>query len=155
VTRKTSSCSSKFPASEFIEECARDQTPEPDFDNINERTNGAPQGKEVPKSGNNMDGSDNILLEPGNTSYTSVMDQSEVFRCITTSSDAFSLPDPSYSNGLSRYRQCFVNIPQKTSGITTGVDVAFTLENAATSKCTDIVCFVRKYVKTIFDLPVI
>ena len=44
MTRKTSSCSSKFPASEFIEECVRDQTPEPDFDNINERTNGAPQG---------------------------------------------------------------------------------------------------------------
>lgn len=130
-TRKIRTCSSKFSASQFIEECARDQTPEPDFGNINERTNGAPQGKEVPKSGNNMGGSDNVLLEPENTSDTSVMDQSEVFRCITTSSDVFSLPDPSYSNGLSRYRQCFVNIPQKTSGITTGVDVAFTPENAA------------------------
>ena len=110
-TRKIRTCSSKFSASQFIEECARDQTPEPDFGNINERTNGAPQGKEVPKSGNNMGGSDNVLLEPENTSDTSVMDQSEVFRCITTSSDVFSLPDPSYSNGLSRYRQCFVNIP--------------------------------------------
>lgn len=126
MTPKINSCSSKFHASQLIEECIRDQTPEPDFGNVNERTNGTPQGKEIAKSGNNMDETGNNLPEPENRSYTSLMNQSEDFRCITPSSDVFSLPDPSYSNGLSRYRQCFVNIPQKTPGITTDIGVAYT-----------------------------
>lgn len=129
MTRKISSCSSEFTASQFMEECARDQKPEPKFGFINGKTNGTPQGKEVAKSGYNMDGIDNILHEPETTSYTSIIDQLEDFRCVTPSSDVFSLPDPSYSNGLSRYRQCFVNIPQEISGITTDVGVTYTPEN--------------------------